>query len=157
VLSRCGVTDMTISGNTLEQRQRDEVKYYGQGENPYDVNVTRIDSHGGWLARPADIVKFMMHVDGFARPPNLLKLQTIQTMTTGSTANPDYAKGWAVNKSGNWWHSGSLAGTTTVAVRTHSGFCWAAFTNTSRRNSQIDGDLDALNWDMVGKVEHWHA
>ncbi len=157
MLSRCGVTDMTISGNTLEQRQRDEVKYYGQGENPYDVNVTRMDSHGGWLARPADIVKFMMHVDGFARPPNLLKLQTIQTMTTGSTANPDYAKGWAVNKSGNWWHSGSLAGTNTVAVRTHSGFCGAAFTNTSRRNSQIDGDLDALNWDMVGKVEHWRA
>jgi len=157
VLSRCGITDMTISGNTLEQRARDEVKYYGQGENPYDMNVTRMDSHGGWLARPADIVKFMMHVDGFARPPNILKAQTIQSMTTGSAANPDYAKGWAVNKSGNWWHSGSLPGTTTVAVRTHSGFCWAAFTNTSRRNSQIDGDLDALNWDMVGKVEHWHA
>ncbi len=157
VLSRSGVTDMMISGNTLEQRQRDEVKYYGQGENPYDMNVTRMDSHGGWLARPAEIVKFMMHVDGFAKPPNILKAQTIQTMTTGSTANPDYAKGWAVNKSGNWWHSGSLPGTTTVAVRTHSGFCWAAFTNASRHNSQIDGDLDALNWDMVGKVEHWHA
>jgi CubicO group peptidase (beta-lactamase class C family) len=157
VLGRCGVTDMTISGNTLEQRVRDEVKYYGQGENPYDMNVTRMDSHCGWLARPADIVKFMMHVDGFARPPNILEAQTIQTMMAGSAANPDYAKGWAVNKSGNWWHSGSLPGTTTVAVRTHSGFCWAAFTNTSRRNSQIDGDLDALNWDMVGKVEHWHA
>ncbi len=99
----------------------------------------------------------MMHVDGFARPPNILKVQTIQTMTAGSTANPDYARGWAVNKSGNWWHSGSLPGTTTVAVRAHSGFCWAAFTNTSRRNSQIDGDLDALNWDMVGKVEHWQV
>jgi CubicO group peptidase (beta-lactamase class C family) len=157
VLGRCGVTDMTISGNALEQRQRDEVKYYGQGENPYDMNVTRMDSHGGWLARPADIVKFTMHVDGFARPPNILKVQTIQTMTTGSSANPDYAKGWAVNNSGNWWHSGSLPGTTTVAVRTHSGFCWAAFTNASRRNSQIDGDLDKLNWDMVGKVGHWRA
>src|SRR5260370_17834875 len=91
VLGRCGVTDMTISGNSLEQRQRDEVKYYGQGENPYDMNVTRMDSHGGWLARPADVVKFMMHVDGFARPPNILKVHTIQTMTAGSTANPDYA------------------------------------------------------------------
>lgn len=157
VLQRCGVTEMTIAGDTLEQRQRDEVKYYGQGEDPYNMNVARMDSHGGWLARPAAIVRFMMHVDGFARPPNILKTQTIQTMTTGSVANPDYAKGWAVNKSGNWWHTGSLPGTTTVAVRTHSGFCWAAFTNTSRRNSQIDGDLDKLNWDMVGKVEHWRA
>jgi CubicO group peptidase (beta-lactamase class C family) len=157
VLSRCGVSDMTIAGNTLEQRQRDEVRYYGQGENPYNMDVTRMDSHGGWLARPADIVKFMMHVDGFAKPPNILKPQTIQAMTAGSTANPGYAKGWAVNKFGNWWHSGSLPGTTTVAVRTHSGFCWAAFTNTSRPSSQIDGDLDKLNWDMAGKVEHWRA
>jgi len=91
----------------------------------------------------------MMHVDGFARPPNILKPQTIQTMTTGSS--------WAVNKFGNWWHSGSLPGTTTVAVRTHSGFCWAALTNTSRASSQIDGNLDKLNWDMAGKVEHWRA
>jgi hypothetical protein len=42
-------------------------------------------------------------------------------------------------------------------VRAHSGFCWAAFTNTSRANSQIDGDLDKLNWDMVGQVEGWRA
>jgi hypothetical protein len=26
-----------------------------------------------------------------------------------------------------------------------------------RGHSQIDGDLDKLNWDMVGKVEHWRA
>jgi hypothetical protein len=32
-------------------------------------------------------------------------------------------------------------------------FIWAAFTNTSRPNSQIDGDLDQLNWDMVGEVK----
>ena len=55
------------------------------------------------------------------------------------------------------WHNGSLPGTTTIAVRTHRGFCWAAFTNTSRANSQIDDDLDKLNWDMVGAVKSWPA
>ena len=73
VLKRCGVTDMAIAGNTLAQRQRGEVKYYGQGENPYGMNVTRMDSHGGWIATPADLVQFFMHVDGFATPPNILK------------------------------------------------------------------------------------
>src|SRR5258708_39642986 len=148
---------MSIAGNTLEQRKRVEVKYYGQGENPYDRNVTRMDSHGGWIARPAAIVRFMMHVDGFAKPPNILKPQTIQTMTTGSAANPGYAKGWSVNKSGNWWHSGSLPRTTTVAVRIHSAFCCAAFTNTSRANSQIDGDPDKLHSDPVGHGELAHG
>ena len=157
VLNRCDVADMTIAGNTLEQRQRGEVKYYGQGENPYGMNVARMDAHGGWIARPADLVQFAMHVDGFARPPNILKPQTIQAMTTGSAANPNYAKGWAVNKAGNWWHNGSLPGTTTIAVRTHGGFCWAAFTNGRRQNSQMDGDLDQLNWNMVRRVESWRV
>src|SRR5260370_13619996 len=146
---------MSLAGNTREQRWRDEVKYYGQAENPYDMNVTRMDSHGGWIARPAAIVRFMMHVDGFAKPPNILKPQTIQTMTTASAANPGYAKGWSVNKSGNWWHGGSLPRTTTVAVRTHSGFCWAAFTNTSRANSQPGAVPDKLNSDMVRPLELW--
>jgi CubicO group peptidase (beta-lactamase class C family) len=157
VLKRCGVTDMTIAGNTLAQRQLGEVKYYGQGDNPYGMNVTRMDSHGGWIATPADLVQFFMHVDGFSTPPNILRPQTIETMTTASAANAGYAKGWVVNKANNWWHNGSLPGTTTIAVRTHSGFCWAAFTNTRRSNSAMDGDLDRLNWSMVRQVKAWQV
>lgn len=155
LLGPCGVTDMSIAGNTLEQRTRGEVRYYGQGDNPYGMNVTRMDAHGGWIARPSDVVQFAMHVDGFAAPPNILKPQTIEVMTTGSTANSAYAKGWAVNRAGNWWHNGSLPGTSTIVVRTRGGFCWAAFTNTRRRNSHLDSDLDKLNWNMVRQVDGW--
>ncbi|HLZ03464.1 MAG TPA: serine hydrolase domain-containing protein [Bradyrhizobium sp.] len=158
VLGRCGVTDMSIGRNLLERRQPHEVKYYGQGGgDPYGMNVRRMDSHGGWIARPADIVQFLMHVDGYAKPPNILKPRTIQTMTTASAANPGYAKGFCINKYDNWWHTGALPGTTTIAVRTHGGFCWAAFTNTRRENSKIDDDLDQLNWNMVGEVKSWHV
>jgi CubicO group peptidase (beta-lactamase class C family) len=157
VLKRCGVTDMAIGGNTLAERQRDEVKYYGQNEDPYGMNVTRMDSHGGWIARPADLVQFAMHVDGFAAPPNILKPETIRIMTTASRQNADYAKGWEVNKANNWWHNGSLPGTATLVVRTHSGYCWAAFINTQRPNSALDGDMDKLIWTMVGQVKTWHA
>jgi CubicO group peptidase (beta-lactamase class C family) len=156
VFERCGITDMTIAGNTLSQRRPGEVKYYGQGrENPYDMNVTRMDSHGGWIARPADLVQFFMHVDGFAAPPNILTPQTLAIMTTASTANPHYAKGWEVNAAGNWWHNGTLPGTETLAVRTHSGFCWAAFTNT--RVADMGVDLDRLIWTMVRQVKTWRV
>jgi CubicO group peptidase (beta-lactamase class C family) len=157
VLKRCGIADMAIAGNTLAQRHRGEVRYYGQDDDPYGMNVARMDSHGGWLARPADLVQFAMHVSGFAAPPNILKPETIRTMTAASGANAGYAKGWAVNKADNWWHNGSLPGTSTIVVRTHSGFCWAAFINTRRRNSALDGDLDKLIWTMVGQVKAWHA
>jgi CubicO group peptidase (beta-lactamase class C family) len=158
VLKRCGIVDMAIAGNTLAQRRRGEVAYYGQGrDNPYGMNVTRMDSHGGWIARPADLVQFAMHVDGFAAPPNILKPETISAMTTASSANAGYAKGWAVNKANNWWHNGSLPGTSTIVVRTHGGFCWAAFINTRRADSPLDGDLDRLIWSMAGQVKSWHA
>jgi len=49
-----------------------------------------------------------------------------------------------------------LPGTSTIAVRTHSGFCWAAFTNT-RANAAMDSDLDRLNWNMVRQVKAWQA
>ena len=119
------------------------------------MNVTRMDSHGGWIARPADLVQFFMHVSGFAAPPNILKSPTIQTMTTATAANAGYAKGWEVNKANNWWHNGTLSGTETIAVRTHSGFCWAAFVNTRRSNSPLGRDLDKLVWNMVSQVKSW--
>jgi CubicO group peptidase (beta-lactamase class C family) len=157
VLARCGVTDMTLAGNTRDQRQAGEVVYYGQGENPYDMNVRRMDSHGGWLARPADLVQFLMHVDGYARPANILHAHTVKVMTTAPGYSPDYAKGFCVNKSDNWWHTGSLPGTSTIVVRTHGGFCWAAFTNTRRSNSNMDADLDELNWTMARQVGDWRV
>ncbi|MET4272072.1 MULTISPECIES: serine hydrolase domain-containing protein [unclassified Bradyrhizobium] len=157
VLARCGVTDMTIAGDTRDQRQAGEVVYYGQGESPYGMNVRRMDSHGGWIATPSNLVQFLMHVDGYTKPANILRPRTIEIMTTAPADSPNYAKGFCVNKSDNWWHNGSLPGTCTIAVRTHGGFCWAAFTNTRRGNSSMDGDLDKLNWSMARQVAEWRV
>jgi len=156
VLRRCGINDMAIAGNTLGQRHAREVKYYEQGEDPYGMNVKRMDSHGGWIARPADLVQFFSHVSGFSSPANILQPQTIKVMTTAPAANAGYAKGWAINK-GNWWHNGSLPGTSSIAVRTRSGFCWAAFTNTRRGHSSLGGDLDRLVWAMAREVKAWRV
>jgi CubicO group peptidase (beta-lactamase class C family) len=157
ILGRCGVSDMRISGNTIAERAPGEVVYYGQdGENPYDMNVARMDSHGGWLATPRDLVLFLNHVDGFKSTPNILKPETIQLMTAPSAANSRYARGWAVNNARNWWHGGSLPGTTTILVRTASGFCWAALTNTRRKGQPDIGlALDNMVWEMARKVKAW--
>ncbi len=156
VLVPAGINDMRIGGNTLAQRASNEVCYYGQagaGTNPYDMNLTRMDSHGGWIATPADLVQFALQVDGFATSPKLLRPETLKTMTTASAANANYACGWCVNKVPNWWHDGSLPGTLTIMVRTASGLCWAAFTNT-RANGL---NLDEMMWKMVIAVPAWRA
>ena len=147
---------MALAGNTLGQRQANEVVYYGQnGEDPYNMQVTRMDSHGGWVASAIDLVRFAVHVNGFAGEPDILRGATIDIMKTASPANPAYAKGWAVNSAGNWWHGGSLPGTQTILARTAGGDCWSALTNTRRPDSGIGRELDQMMWDAVGKVTAW--
>lgn len=161
VLSRCGINDMTIGGNTPDERRHGEVKYYGQsGEDPYWANVTRLDSGGGWIARPGDVVRFAMHVSGFAEPAGILKSETIVRMTTASAQKATYAKGWAVNEAGTWWHEGSLPGSTAIMVRTSTGFCWAAVANTRDKRlseSSMLADMFKLLRAMVGEVPAWRA
>ena len=154
VLARCGSAGMRIAGNTLADRVPLEVTYHDQnGGDPYGINVRRMDSHGGWLARPADLVRFLLHVDGFPAPPDILSPRAIATMTSDNGLGANYARGWNVNSAGNWWHLGSLPGTSTVMVRTSSGFCWAALTNTRRTGPDLGPALDKIMWDVVGQAD----
>jgi CubicO group peptidase (beta-lactamase class C family) len=156
VLAKCGIRQMQLGGNTLAQRARGEVVYYGPAGSetePYGMNVTRMDSHGGWIATPSDLVQFALHVDGFKTTASILRAESIKSMTTASFANAGYACGWCVNRVPNWWHTGSLPGTLTILVRTASGLCWAAFTNT-----RCEGlNLDDMMWRVVQAVPAWHA
>jgi CubicO group peptidase (beta-lactamase class C family) len=158
ILKRCGVADMRIGGNTLAERAPGEVVYYGAGgQNPYDMNVRRMDSHGGWLATARDLAMFASHVDGHSPSRNILQPESIRQMTTPTTANAGYAKGWAVNRVPNWWHGGSLPGTTTLMVRTASGLCWAALANTREDSGDTGGAMDKMMWDLVRQVKSWKA
>jgi CubicO group peptidase (beta-lactamase class C family) len=157
LLKRCGIIDMQIAGNTLEDRAANEVKYYNQTPgDPYEMNVARMDSHGGWIATPSDLTAFFVHINGFKDADQLLNDDSIRTMTIASAANPNYAKGLFVNVKNNWWHPGLLNGTQTIAVRTHSDFCWSAFTNTRAKFQDMGIALDRLVWHMVLSVADWH-
>jgi CubicO group peptidase (beta-lactamase class C family) len=165
ILAPCGISTMQIAANKESQRAPNEVVYYGQySEDPYKINITRMDSHGGWIASSTEMVQFLNHVAGAPGIPALLKPATIQTMTTPASAYPPgparYARGWMVrdNGAGNWWHSGSLPGSTTIMVRTSTGMCWAALTNTrTEPSNEIDTAIDQMMWNMVRTVPAWGA
>jgi CubicO group peptidase (beta-lactamase class C family) len=155
VLKPCGITDMQLAGNTLAQKAPNEVRYYGRSENPYRMNVTRMDAHGGWIATPADLVRFAVRVGGYKGTPSLLRPETIKTMMTASTANENYACGWCVNRVPNYWHNGSLPGTSTLMVRTASGLCWAVLANA--RGQGINPALDQMMGAVAKAVPAWRA
>jgi CubicO group peptidase (beta-lactamase class C family) len=165
ILAPCGISTMKIARNKQSDSAQDEVVYYGQyDEDPYRLNVTRMDSHGGWIASSTELVQFLNHVAGAPNIPALLKPDTIKMMTTPAPAYPAgdarYARGWMVrnNGAGNWWHNGSLPGTTSIMVRTPTGMCWAALCNTRTEPSdQINTALDQLMWNIVRTVPSWNA
>lgn len=156
VLKPSGVTDMKIGGNTLAQRYSNEVKYYGQsGENPYIYNITRMDSHGGWIASATDLARVLVHVDGQSGN-DILSPQAITTMTTPSIANQNYACGWATNGV-NWWHTGSLPGTSgEQAITVQAGnFNFVILTNTRSLDNNYSSDMDQLFWNAQANTTNW--
>lgn len=166
ILAGCGVADMRIAGNTLKDRARSEVVYFGQsGEDPYNMNVARMDSHGGWLATATDLALFSGRVAASGAAPGILKRESVAKMVSPGpaerpTAEVKYARGWLVRNDGkgNWWHNGSLPGTTSILVRTATGFSWAALCSTrSQPSDEINLALDNLVWDMARRVSAWRV
>jgi D-alanyl-D-alanine carboxypeptidase len=154
ILQPCGIMDMQIGGNTLAEQLPGEVYYFDKQEDPYRMDVRRMDSHGGWIATPTDLVKFVIRVDKFPQKPDILEMASLDTMFLAPAVSPGYAKGWAVNKMDNYFHSGSLPGQGSVLVRAHDGFCWAVMVNT-RTNGNFGLDLDQLMWHIRLAISHW--
>ena len=151
ILGPMGIKKMRIGGDTLADRYHWEVVYHDGGSgDPYGMEVRRMDAHGGWIASAIDLTRFMVRVDGFPTKADFLEDASVTTMTTPSAVNNGYAKGWRVNTSNHWWHSGSFAGARSILVRTSGGFCWAFLVNTRK-----DGSLDNTMWDVVNGVSTW--
>lgn len=152
ILAPCGIKSAQVGGNTLTDKRSNEVVYYGQhNEQPYIYNIARMDAHGGWIASANDLAKFLLHIDGFPQPADILTPASITALTTGSSANSGYALGLAVNPYHNWWHSGSLPGTGAEIIRSQKGFNWVMLCNT-RTDGAFFNDLDGLLWKAVNDL-----
>jgi len=150
VLAPAGARAMQIAARAPAD---DEVRYYSQdGQDPYGVPIARMDSHGGWIATPSDLVRCLVAIfaardNNGARP--LLSAASLATMTRPTVANPTYACGWRVNTAGNCWHTGSLPGTTSLVVHSAAGLSWAATLNTRVREEEATLALDRLMWKLA--------
>jgi N-acyl-D-amino-acid deacylase len=179
VLAPIGITRMRIGHTLPEERAPGEVRYYGaagaapvrpvfptqHGPVPQPYGgwyLEAMDSHGGWIASAIDLVRFIVHLDGTLQPTPL-KPGTVTQMI----ARPDrrlisdpqtwYGFGWQVREVGrdaNWWHTGSLDGTTTIMVRTSQGMDWALLFNGSA-SDKLFNEMDDGLWKAAGTVKQW--
>jgi CubicO group peptidase (beta-lactamase class C family) len=157
ILIPSGINGMRIGNNTPET---DEVEYITTSFdlNPNLLSPFHMDAHGGWVANPIELLKILVRVDSFSGVKDILENETITTMTKPSVKNQYYALGWSVNPANNWWHMGSLPGTTTMMARSSNGFNWVILVNYRPRNSKLENfqmDIDLMFWKINRIIQNW--
>lgn len=157
ILEPIGISNMCIGRNSKSTALPGESFYFDDNypTAPYSVDIERSDACGGWIASVKDLAKLLVHVDGFDTNPDILSTNTLELMTLPSEINSFYSKGWCITNNNNWWHNGSLPGTSAIIVRTNDGFCWSFLTN---KRSYIDGydmELDMMIWNAILGVDSW--
>ena len=177
VLRPMGISRMQLGRSLAADRLPGEVRYYdgaglttsvfpsgGQVPVPYGgFNIEAMDAHGGWVASAIDLARFITAVDGLPTRPDVLRPETITLMTARPAGVWDgsayhYGAGWLVRpQPGNWWHNGSLPGTSSLIVRTGTGLAWAVLFNARSMvsGSTFEQEVDPAVWQAVGQVTTW--
>jgi CubicO group peptidase (beta-lactamase class C family) len=159
ILDAVGITDMRIA--TKEPVAREVHYYRASGEDPYALPITRMDSHGGWIATPSDLVRYATALFGGgdrrgAKP--LLPAPLLATIRTGTHANPAYGCGWNLTDAGNVWHTGHLPGSQALLVHAKDGIAWAVIINTrDKRVPAMTTAMDKLMWQIRHGVAQWNG
>ena len=135
ILAPMNISGMNIAGNTKSDAHENEVTYYSSWGDPYSMNVTRMDSHGGWIASTKDLALYAMNSDLEASVPDLLE--------------PD--EGLSYLQSGNWNHNGALPGTVTV-LQVEYPISYVVLTNSG--NSNFQEVIQAIRNYMNEKIEN---
>ena len=124
--------------------------------------VETMDAYGGWIGAPVDYLRFMLAIDG-RRGPALLNAAILAEMNGGTdlqvAGDAFYGLGVRVRpvaSGANLFHSGSLPGTSTIAVRTADGYTWVATFNSRPQDRYgFRAELDRGLWTAKGKVKTW--
>ncbi|HEY0550336.1 MAG TPA: serine hydrolase domain-containing protein [Verrucomicrobiae bacterium] len=186
ILAPIGINQMRIGASLDGKQAPGEVRYYAgdeladnvfPGESmkvpwPYGgFHLEAMDAHGGWIASAVDLARFAAALHDSERSP-LLKPETFAAMYApppapvsrneeGLLERTYYGCGWMVRPKGqggrpNYWHSGSLPGTSTLLVRRGDGLSWVALFNQRSEDKQLpDQAIDPALHRAAARVEKW--
>jgi N-acyl-D-amino-acid deacylase len=141
---------------------------------PYSVEcIETMDANGGWIASVVDLLRFAVALDDPKRCP-ILSEESIQTMLApppgtvghGPEGRPKptyYACGWDVRpvprQPGKYtkWHTGLLAGSSTLLVCRADGIDWAVLFNSDagKDGKEFAGLIDPLLHKPADEIKDW--
>ncbi len=131
-----------------------------------------MDAHGGWIGSAIDLARFAAALEPASATP-MLSATSRDAMFARPPGNagfgPDgepketyYGLGWLIRDvpgatGRNYWHTGSLPGTSALLVTRHDRFCWAVLFNGSEtsRGKNPASEIDPLIHQAVEAVPLW--
>lgn len=171
ILAPVGCMDMHIGEAFSSKHLPNEVHYYedgnaesisahdGSGRKVAKSNggndIKLLSGAGGWVCSAVEMLKFVAAIDYENPHDNILSKKAMQLMTSG--AKGEMPIGWSnMNDSGDWWRSGSMAGTSTMLRRQSNGYTWIFITNTSSwKGAHFPRMINAMMQNAFDKVTKW--
>ncbi|EMS32221.1 hypothetical protein C943_01483 [Mariniradius saccharolyticus AK6] len=116
VLEPYGITSMHIGRNFDHDKHENEVKYYNRHSDysPYQIDVKRMDSGGGWIGSATDLLRFMARIDRLHQKEDMLD---------------EYFLNQMYFRFSNWFHYGAMSGTSGVLERVNDNFSFSVLAN----------------------------
>lgn len=166
-----GITDMHIGNSYRKDRFSNEVYYYEQtGSEPiHECNgsgllveksnggnsIELLGAAGGWISSSIELARFLTFIDGEPEIRDILSRRSIREMT-----DQTYAKGplgWrSVSHNGNWYRTGSMAGTSAMIKRQPDGISWVFISNSSCwKGSGLSVDIERLMNRIIPNIKEW--
>ncbi len=172
ILHPLGIQDMRIGGNLEKERFENEVRYYEQ-DNAIMVNsffdvdsivsksyggndIKTLGAAGGWIASPAELLRLILAIDGDPGVPDILSSESIELMTDRSLSG-GHTIGWTSSDTrGNWWRTGTFAGTSALVMRQGNGLTWAVFFNSSTyRGTSLAREITREVQTALNRIDEW--
>jgi CubicO group peptidase (beta-lactamase class C family) len=155
VLAPCGVDGMTIGARTRDGRQSNEVVYHSRdGSDPYGVPLKRGAAAFGWIASPVDLLRFVVHVDGFRAKADVLSSAMETELYDREGVNLEYGEGWMLR---NDWcgHNGTLPGSISFLVRRDDGISFAVLGNARSERDHYGFELRDAIAEAINEIDRW--
>jgi CubicO group peptidase (beta-lactamase class C family) len=172
ILLPLGIVDMRLGKNLEAERFDNEVKYYEQSNaftvnSIYDISdmvlksyggndIETLGAAGGWIASAAELLRLVVAVDGQNDVPHILSQESIDLMTDYGLSGGQLM-GWTdTDRQGNYWRTGTFAGTSALVMRQNNGLTWAVLFNSSTyRGTTLAREIRRQVQPALNNIEHW--
>lgn len=171
IFAPIGITDAFLAFNLDEMRYAHEVKYYEvhdaapiKSYNGVDTlllksrggnDIRTLGAAGGWVISPVSLMRFLLSIDGDQSYPDILSRESVAELVRQEKGFHPLGWRW-ITRDGSYLRTGSLPGTSALAVVRQDGFSYVFLTNTSSWvGPRLPYEVERVISRSISKIDAW--